>query len=613
MIQVSNLSKHFGAQVVFENIGFQVGAKERIGLVGRNGAGKSTLFKMILGEMSPDSGEITIPKGYRLGALEQHIKFTKKTVLEECTQVLKAEDYRDHEAEKILFGLGFNQEDLSKDPLSFSGGYQIRINLTKVLLQAPNLLLLDEPTNYLDIVSMRWLKSFLTSFDGEVLIITHDREFMDDVVTHTMGLHRQTLKKIKGDTAKFYEQILIDEEMYEKTRENLDKKRKEMQVFIDRFKAKATKAAQAQSRMKALEKMGSMEKLSDVESLGFKFKYIDCPSKVIGEVSNLSFSYDKSDEHLLFKNLSFTIGKNDRIAIIGKNGKGKSTLLNLVGEILEPNSGNIKFHPSKKLGHFGQTNISRLNVERTIAEEIQNENNDLSISSVRNICGTMMFEGDLANKKIKVLSGGERARVMLGKILAKPANLLLLDEPTNHLDLESIESLTEEIVEFPGAVLIVTHSELMLRNIATKLIIFHKGTAELFDGTYDEFLEKIGWEEETQRPKFDQVKRLTEKEIRQRKIDLTNERSKKLKPIKEDIDRLEIEITKNEDLLTRIMSQLEKATYDNDQQKLTDYTHAVGKLNQIIEELFEQLSEQTEGLEKWQSHYENEFATLDQK
>ncbi len=613
MIQVSNLSKHFGAQVVFENIGFQFGAKERIGLVGRNGAGKSTLFKLILGEMSPDSGEITIPKGYRLGALEQHIKFTKKTVLEECTQVLKAEDYRDHEAEKILFGLGFTQEDLSKDPLSFSGGYQIRINLTKVLLQAPNLLLLDEPTNYLDIVSMRWLKGFLTSFDGEVLIITHDREFMDDVVTHTMGLHRQTLKKIKGDTAKFYEQILIDEEMYEKTRENLDKKRKEMQVFIDRFKAKATKAAQAQSRMKALEKMGTMEKLNDVESLGFKFKYVDCPSKIIGEVSNLSFSYDKTDEHLLFKNLNFTIGKNDRIAIIGKNGKGKSTLLNLIGEVLEPNAGMIRFHPSKQSGHFGQTNISRLNVERTIVEEIQNENNDLSISSVRNICGTMMFDGDLANKKIKVLSGGERARVMLGKILAKPANLLLLDEPTNHLDLESIESLTEEIVEFPGAVLIVTHSELMLRNIATKLIIFHKGTAEFFDGTYDEFLEKIGWEEEIQRPKFDQTKRLTEKEIRQKRIDLTNERSKKTKPMKEGIERLELEITKNEDLLTRIMAQLEKATYDNDQQKLTDYTHAVGKLNQIIEELFEQLSEQTEGLEKLQTHYENEFATLDQK
>lgn len=613
MIQVNNLSKHFGAQVVFENIGFQVGAKERIGLVGRNGAGKSTLFKLILGEMSPDSGEITIPKGYRLGALEQHIRFTKKTVLEECTQVLKAEDYRDHEAEKILFGLGFTQEDLSKDPLSFSGGYQIRINLTKVLLQAPNLLLLDEPTNYLDIVSMRWLKGFLTSFDGEVLLITHDREFMDDVVTHTMGLHRQTLKKIKGDTAKFYEQILIDEEMYEKTRENLDKKRKEMQFFIDRFKAKATKAAQAQSRMKALEKMGTMEKLSDVESLGFKFKYIDCPSKVIGEVSNLSFSYDKTDEHLLFKNLNFTIGKNDRIAIIGKNGKGKSTLLNLIGEVLEPNAGTIRFHPSKQSGHFGQTNISRLNLERTIVEEIQNENNDLSISSVRNICGTMMFDGDLANKKIKVLSGGERARVMLGKILAKPANLLLLDEPTNHLDLESIESLTEEIVEFPGAVLIVTHSELMLRNIATKLIIFHKGTAEFFDGTYDEFLEKIGWEEEIQRPKFDQTKRLTEKEIRQKRIDLTNERSKKTKPMKEGIERLELEITKNEDLLARIMAQLEKATYDNDQQKLTDYTHAVGKLNQIIEELFEQLSEQTEGLEKLQTHYENEFATLDQK
>lgn len=610
MIQAKNLSKHFGAQELFKNVSFQLGNRERVGLVGRNGSGKSTLFKLILGELSPDSGEISIPKGYRLGALEQHIHFTKPTVLEECVQVLNPEDFKDHEAEKILFGLGFSDEDMQKDPKSFSGGYQIRINLTKVLLQEPNLLLLDEPTNYLDIVSMRWLKNFLKNFPGEIMLITHDREFMDDVVTHTMGLHRQQLKKIKGDTAKFYEQILQEEEMYEKTRENLDKKRKEMEAFVERFKAKASKAAQAQSRMKALEKMSSMDKLADVDSLGFHFRFVECPGKQIAEVKHLSFSYDGQKEHALFHNLSFPINREDRIGIIGKNGKGKSTLLNVIGGTLEPLEGKVSFHPSAQIGHFGQTNINRLNMENTIAEEIQSENSDLTISGVRNICGTMMFDGDLAKKKIKVLSGGERARVLLGKILAKPANLLLLDEPTNHLDMESIESLTEEIGNFPGAVVIVTHSEIMLRNLATKLVIFHNGNAEFFNGNYDDFLEKIGWESEESRPSKNFRKVLTEKEIKQRRAEIAIERSKQTKPFKDEIEYCENEITKNENLLARINGELEKAAITHDVAKLSDYTHAVGKLNQLIENLFEKLSNANENLEFVNKKYDKELEQL---
>ena len=607
MIQAKNLSKHFGTQDLFDNVGFQLGPRERVGLVGRNGSGKSTLFKLILKELSPDSGEITIPKGYRLGALEQHIHFTKPTVLEECIQVLDPDDFLEHEAEKILFGLGFTDEDMHKDPMSFSGGYQIRINLTKVLLQSPNLLLLDEPTNYLDIVSIRWLKSFLKNFPGEIMIITHDREFMDDVVTHTMGLHRQQLKKIKGDTAKFYEQIIQEEEMYEKTRGNLDKKRKEMEAFVERFKAKASKAAQAQSRMKALEKMQTMDKLADVDSLGFRFRFVECPGKQIAEVKSLSFSYPDKPEDLLFHNLSFPINREDRIGIIGKNGKGKSTLLNVIGGHLAANTGKVSFHPASKVGHFGQTNINRLSMEHTIAEEIQAENSELTISGVRNICGTMMFDGDLAKKKIKVLSGGERARVLLGKILAKPANLLLLDEPTNHLDMESIESLTEEIGNFPGAVVIVTHSEIMLRNLATKLVIFHNGTAEFFNGNYDDFLEKIGWESEEVKPNKTLKRKLTEKEIKQRRAEISADRAKQIKPFKEEIEKLEAEITKNEDLLKRINGELEKATVTNDTAKLTDYAHAVGKLNQIIDKLFEKLTNSNESMEFINNKFDKEL------
>ncbi len=606
MIQAKNLGMSFGTQILFENITFQLGQKERIGLVGRNGTGKSTLFKIVLGELTATVGDISRPKDYTIGSLEQHIHFTKSNVLEECQEVLQLalkegeELYTTHEAEKILFGLGFKDEDLKKDPKSFSGGYQIRINLAKALLRKPNLLLLDEPTNYLDIVSIRWLKNFLRNFDGEVLLITHDRDFMDDVVTHTMGIHRKALKKIKGDTVKYYEQIMRDEELYEKARESLDRKKKEMQSFIDRFKAKASKAAQAQSRVKALAKMGSMDKLGDIDNLGFKFRYIDCPAKTILEAKGLSFGY--KDDETLFHGVSFSLSKDDRIGIIGKNGKGKSTLLNIVAGDLSAREGKVNFHPSTQMGHFGQTNIQRLSLDNTIIEELQSANGDLTIGQVRNIAGTMMFEGDLANKKIKVLSGGERARVLLGKILAHPANLLLLDEPTNHLDLESIESLTEEISNFPGAVLIVTHSEIMLRNICNKLIIFHAGNAEFFDGTYDEFLEKIGWEEEKEVAKVSDHK-LTEKEIRQRRVELVQERAKRTKPVQERIAILEKDIEAKEELTKRLYTALEDATTMNDSAKLQDYTHAIGKLNGQVDELFLELTLEMEKLETIQKEY----------
>lgn len=497
MIQLNSISKHFGSQTLFDDLDLMISKGERIGFVGRNGSGKSTLFKIILGELTPDDGKINIPKGYKIGALDQHIHFTKSTVLEECCQVLTEDEQYDWwKAERILFGLGFTEEDLQKDPTSFSGGFQVRINLTKALVQNPNLLLLDEPTNYLDIVSLRWLRGFLRAFKGEVLLITHDRDFMDSVATHTIGLTRKRLRKYKGNTAKFYEQVSVSDEIYEQTRSNQEKKKKELQAFVDRFGAKASKAAQAQSRAKQIEKMGTLAKLSDEHSLGFRFHYKECPGKIILESTDLSFSYSGKPEDDLFSNISISIGRNDRIGIIGKNGKGKSTLLNVLAGELKARAGSTSNHPSMSIGHFGQTNIERLHAGNTIQNEITESNPELSFAQVRKICGTMMFEGDLANKKISILSGGEKSRVMLGKILAHKSNILLLDEPTNHLDMESIESLTNEIKRFEGAVIVVTHSELMLKEIANKLIIFHKGIAEFFDGTYDEFLEKIGWETE---------------------------------------------------------------------------------------------------------------------
>lgn len=611
MIQVNGLSKHYGSQVVFEEVTFQVGSKERIGLVGRNGAGKSTLFRLILGKESPDAGQISIPKGYYIGSLDQHISFSKNTVLEECCQVLKGDEvYDSYKAEKILFGLGFTKEDLEKEPKSFSGGYQVRINLCKALLLNPNLLLLDEPTNYLDIVSLRWLKSFLRSFDGEVIIITHDRDFMDGVVTHVMGISRSKLKKIKGDTTKFYEQLLQDEELYEQTRLNQEKKKEELMKFVERFRAKASKAAQAQSRLRQVEKMNTMEALSAQSNLDFNFQYKDISGKVVLEVENLSFSYSGKEEDALFKKLKFHVGKNDRVGVIGKNGKGKSTLLNVLSGDLKALSGNISFHPSAVLGHFGQTNIQRLSVGNTVVQEVASANADLSITKVRNICGTMMFEGDLADKKISVLSGGEKSRVMLGKILAGASNLLFLDEPTNHLDMESIESLSIAIEDYPGAVMIVTHSESLLRSVVNKLIIFHEGRADFFDGTYDEFLEKIGWESEIEKSEGARPKR-DRKELQRQKQQVIMERAKVLNPLREKIEICEKQIMTLESYLEIKNNELAQASAAADGGKISSLSQEIAMINKKIDELFMALTEASESLDFENGKFEEILQSLD--
>ena len=610
MIQVNNISQSFPDQVLFENISFNIQAGERCGLIGRNGSGKSTIFSLILNEKQPDSGEISIPKGYKISSLEQHINFTKDTVLEECTQVLEGESKYDfHKAEKILSGLGFSEEDFSKSPNSFSGGYQIRINLCKALLTEPNLLLLDEPTNYLDILSLRWLRSFLNSFKGEVIIITHDKDFMNSVTTHTMGIYRKTLKKIKGSTNKFYEQLRLEDEIYEKTRENNEKKRAHLESFVERFSAKASKATQAQSKQKQLDKMQQMDQLESDSLMRIHFQYEDFSAKTLMDFENISFGHTK--DNLLFKDLSFSINKKDRIGIIGKNGKGKSTLLNVIANELEPIQGKINSHQSVRKGHFGQTNVDRLTNSNTIIEEIQAENSALENTAVRNICGSLMFEGDLAQKKISVLSGGERNRVLLGKIIANKTNLLLLDEPTNHLDMESIEQLKNELKAYKGSVIIVTHNESFLREICDKLIIFHKNKAEVFDGGYNEFIEKIGWEEEQKGTRSKKQSGLSKKEIHTKRSAIIKERSKRCNPIKKEIEIIEEEIIKAEERLEVYNKDIIEATEKLDDKKILECSMQIGLIEKEIQDYFISLEKKEEDLQKESTYFDEQLEELE--
>ncbi len=497
MLNISNLKKSYGNQDLFSDVTFVVNPQERVGLVGRNGHGKSTIFKIILGLEEQDSGDVFISKDYSIGHLSQHLTFTEKTILDEVCLALPLLDgcwKETYKAEAMLHGLGFTNNDFEKSPDLFSGGYQIRLNLAKLLLSDPNLLLLDEPTNYLDIVSVRWLERFLQTWEGELLLITHDRTFMDSVTTHTMGIHRGRIKKVQGNTQKFYEALEEEEELYEKTRVGEEKKRKEIESFVSRFRAKASKAKSVQSRVKLLEKMEVKDELQGISSLEFSFSYSTFPGKWLMTVENLSFGYDQGE--LLFKDLSFAVKKEDRIGIIGPNGKGKTTLLNVLASEYKATGGSISMNDNTKLAYFGQTNINRLNLESTVEDEVYSIDPMKSRTVIRSICGAMMFEGDNALKKISVLSGGERSRVTLGKILVTPSNLLFLDEPTNHLDMHSIESLSEAIEEFEGAVMVVTHSEEMLHRLCNRLIVFDGGKVEIFEGPYSDFLKERGWSDE---------------------------------------------------------------------------------------------------------------------
>jgi len=610
MIQLTNITKNFASQELFKNLNLKLNSGNRLGLVGRNGSGKSTLFKLILGEESADSGDVIIPKNYKIGALKQHLEFSEKTLREEAVLALSEEmKYDTYRVEKILFGLGFTQTDLDKDPLSFSGGYQIRINLAKLLVTEPNLLLLDEPTNYLDIVSLRWLKQFLRSFDGEVILITHDRNFMDAVTTHTAGIVRKSLNIIQGDTHKFYAQLQANDELHVKQKIAQDKKVKELEEFIAKNKARASTAALAQSKVKQLEKMELMDDLNFDSTLSFDFNYKDTPAKIMLDVKDLSFGY--TPDKILFEKIGFTLSKGECLGIIGKNGKGKSTLLNTLAGELKQLSGEINSHPSVTFAHFGQTNIARLHPQNSVTDEIHSANTKLGAEKIRAIAGAMMFSGESADKKVSLLSGGEKSRVMLGQILAREVNLLFLDEPTNHLDMESIAALTKAITNFKGSVIIVTHSEELLRRVCDRLIIFAKDGAEYFDGGYDSFLEKIGWEEELEEKTIKTAPKNNSKENKKLRAELVRQRNKETSSLKKKVDKLENSIMEIEDKLLTNHEELIEVSNSGDSARLMELSKLVADKEKEVEDMFELLEEAQTELDEINKSYDEKIEALE--
>jgi len=609
MISIDNLSKSFGGRELFDGVSFKINSKERVGLVGRNGHGKSTLFRIIVGEEGYDDGTITMPKGYRIGYVRQHIQFTEKTVLAEGMKGLTAAEKDHHwKVEKILAGLGFSEGDMVRDPLDFSGGFQVRLNMAKVLVSEPDLLLLDEPTNYLDITSIRWIENFLLSWPHELMLITHDRGFMDKLVTHTVGIHRKKARKIPGNTEKYYEQIAQDEEIYEKTRLNDERKEKEIRLFISRFRAKARLANMVQSRVKTLAKMEKKNKLEEIKGLEFSFRSKPFKAKQVLTAEDLSFAWGANRP--LFQDLEFSILAGERICVVGKNGRGKTTLLKVLAGTLKPASGKITFNPQVETGVFEQTNIQTLVDSRTVEEEVLYAQPDVDRQKARNICGAMMFEGDSALKKIGVLSGGEKSRVMLGKLLVTPVNLLMLDEPTNHLDMDACDALLAAIDTFDGAVVMVTHNEMFLHALADRLIVFDDAGARMFDGGYQDFLEKGGWgdaavmsrrQDGAESETTPAVARYSKKELRRLRSEIITEKSKVLKPMEDAIANAEREIEKNENLLDQANQEMVSASQKGDGERIATLSQQIRTCQDLIETRFaemEEMDEQRQRLDK---------------
>jgi ABC transporter, ATP-binding protein len=540
MISVNNVSVYFGAKPLFEGISFVISAKERIALVGKNGAGKSTLLKLLAGIDEPTEGSISRPKDIRIGYLPQVMQMSdERTVLAECQQVfshiteLEQEverltqematrtDYESDEymelierhaqrsdlllmqssgsiqadIERTLLGLGFERTDFERPTSEFSGGWRMRIELAKILLQRPDVLLLDEPTNHLDIESIRWLERFIASGSSALVLISHDRAFIDATTNRTLEIELGRLYDYKTNYSHY---LTLREERLEQQRRAYENQQKELQAtedFIERFRYKATKAVQVQSRLKQLAKVERIQ-IEDIDRKAMHFSFL--PAITSGAypviIEGLTKSYGS---HTVFSDVNMTIERGEKVAFVGKNGSGKSTLIKCIMGDISDYTGSLRLGHNVEVGYFAQTQSQELNGDYTIYETIDREAQGEIRTRINDLLGAFMFGGEESEKKVSVLSGGERGRVALIKLLLRPANLLILDEPTNHLDIRSKEVLKEAILRFSGTVIIVSHDRVFLDGLVSRVYEFRSGkVTEHIGGIYD-WLEKRDREDNT--------------------------------------------------------------------------------------------------------------------
>jgi ATP-binding cassette subfamily F protein 3 len=656
MLSAVNIHLSFGGRELFKEISFRIGTHDRIGLVGSNGAGKTTLLKVLLGEVSPDKGEVARAKFVTVGYLPQEGMSTDghdagRTLYKEVetafgdvleTQQRLDELHRrmnevtDHESEefaellelygelqhkledsdafrlkakieKVLFGLGFSADDLERQTAEFSGGWQMRIALAKLLLIEPSLLLLDEPTNHLDLDSLQWLEEYLRAYEGAVMIVSHDRRFLDNMTTKTYELSLGTLTEFHGNFSFYLKEKEERKELTLAAYRNQQQQIKQTEQFIERFRYKATKARQVQSRLKMLEKMDLVEMEEEESDIHFTFPPAPPSGRAVIELKNISKRYG---EKQIFRGLDFDIDRGDRIAFVGVNGAGKSTLSRILAGVEPFESGERKVGHNVLISYFAQHQADELNPRNDVLGTLDEVAVGDIRRSLRNLLGCFLFRGDDVFKKVSVLSGGEKSRLALAKMLLQPCNFIVMDEPTNHLDMRSKAVLQHALLNFEGSYVIVSHDRDFLDPIVNKVVEFNHGRIKTYLGNVSEYIaaklkeafsdgspEVRVRKEEPQRS--DKERKRTEAEQRQKRYRLT-------KPLQEKISSIEKEIESKERRKTELESVMGHPDFYKDGERVKEVTAQYKALERDLNDVYFRWGELTKELERTMALFEEE-------
>ena len=534
MISLSSINKQYGRQLVFVDASFQLNPGEKVGLVGPNGAGKTTLFRMIVGEEDPDEGEVSVPKKLTIGYFRQDVEEMKgRSVLDEAiagsgragdlhhqlealqhamedpaqagdldrilTQFGEVQEEYEHlggytleaQAREVLHGLGFQDDQIDGDVGALSGGWKMRVALARVLLGRPDVLLMDEPTNHLDIESIIWLEQFLKSFPGALLMTSHDREFMNRLVSRIAEIDSGEIISYSGNYDFYERERTIREANQQAAFSRQQSMLAKEQRFIDRFKTHAAKAAQVQSRIKALDKIEKIELPKKRQVVKFDFRVPPRSGEMVAVIEDLDKSYGP---RVIYKGFSLTIRRGERWAVMGRNGAGKTTLLKMIAGASEPDAGTVRLGASLNMGYFAQQSLDVLNPDLTVIEQLQNDFPQDGLGSLRSLAGAFQFSGDDVDKKIRSLSGGEKSRLAMARMLYNPPNFLVLDEPTNHLDLATKEMLVEKLKDFEGTMIFVSHDRVFLRGLSTRVLELGGDNPCVYPGSYIEYVQAMGHE-----------------------------------------------------------------------------------------------------------------------
>ena len=645
MIRVDKVAKHFGGRTLFDNASLALEPGGRIGLVGANGAGKTTLFNMLVGTVTPDEGRIIVPKGTTVGHLPQDVGDIGEDPLVEFVlrgrddvvslreemealthavgqpgldeaELLQITDRMgevgaelelaggydlESRAQSILAGMGFEQARFGDPASTLSGGWRVRLVLARLLLKRPDVLLLDEPTNHLDVPSVEWLERFLLDYEGTVVLISHDRYFLNRLVTSIAALEAGTLYVQPGDFDSYEAGLAERIEMLEKARARQDREVAHLNRFIERFRSKATKAKQVQSRVKKLEKLERVETAKTQKKVR-RFRFAEAPreGKDVVMVRDVAKAYG---ENVVYERLNTSIHRGERIALVGPNGQGKSTLLKLIVNEIGPDAGSVEVGHSVLPAYFGQHQVEVLDLKRTLLAEMEEFAPVDEVPRCRSVLGAFLFSGDDVDKKIAVLSGGERNRLALAKLLLAPTNFLVLDEPTNHLDMDSRDMLLDALREFAGTILFVSHDRYFINGLATRVIHVEGGDARSYDGDYDYYAASRKREAQAARPNADAKSASSgesRKELRRREAQARTALNKKTKKKRDELHKVEARIAEMEARTSAISAKLADPDFyaNAPTGEVSELTNEYQSLASLTEKAYEEWSRLSEAIER---------------